>query len=86
MTLFRDEDGNLQSEDFPPHLASDEDLLEHYRKAFEASRKESPKMQSDVDVNIMMMLLLCSNELGKRGYSQNADGSDWFKPEPDSQS
>ena len=75
MTLYRDEDGNLQSDDFPPHLATDEDLLGRYRKAFRASKT------SDLTEEIAKMLFLCSAELGKRGFTTNADESDWLKPD-----
>lgn len=74
MTLYRDEDGNLQSDDFIPHLASDEDLLERYRKAFKASK-------TAFNEEIAKMFFLCSVELGRRGYTTNEDESDWIKQE-----
>jgi len=81
MTLYRDEDGNLQSDDFIPHLATDEDLLERYRKAFKAT-----KTSGALTEEIAKILFLCAVQLGKRGFTTNADESDWFKPDTDSQS
>jgi hypothetical protein len=76
MTLYRDEDGNLESDDFIPRLATDEDLLERYRKAVKAAK-------SNFNEEVAKMLLLCSIELGKRGYRTNKDESDWYKPDGD---
>lgn len=69
--LYRDEDGNLQSDDFIPYLASDEDLLERYRKAFKAAK-------SNFNEGVAKILFLCSAELGHRGYTTNEDESDWI--------
>jgi hypothetical protein len=74
MTLYRDEDGNLESDDFIPRLASDEDLLERYRKAWKAAK-------TDFNQEVAKMMLLCSIQLGQRGYRTNADESDWYKPD-----
>jgi hypothetical protein len=79
MTLYRDEDGNLESDDFIPVLASDEDLLERYRKAVKTAK-------SNFNEEVAKMLLLCSIELGRRGYRTNEKEDDWYKPDPDSES
>jgi hypothetical protein len=72
MTLYRDEDGNLESDDFIPVVATDEDLLERYRKAWKAAK-------TDFNEEVAKMMLLCSIELGKRGYTTNGKEDDWYK-------
>jgi hypothetical protein len=77
MTLYRDENGNLESDDFIPRLATDEDLLERYRKAFQQTRSSQSRTMLNED--IAKMLLLCSIELGKRGYTEG-DVGQWMSP------
>lgn len=76
MTLYRDEDGNLESDDFIPKLATDEDLIQRWKEGHE----------SNFGTDSAMMIVMCANQLGKRGYSLNANETDWIKAAPDSQS
>lgn len=68
MTLYRDEDDNLESDDFIPRLATDEDLINRWK----AAHSNKP-----MDVEGAKMIVLCASELGKRGYTTNEDETDW---------
>ena len=76
MTLYRDENGNLESDDFIPRLATDEDLIQRWKQA-NNQLKALPVEPKNIATDLAMMIVMCAAQLGKRGYTTTGDESDW---------
>ena len=87
MTIYRDDDGNLENDDFIPRVATDEDLIQPWKQAHKKLANQPVHGFDDAVMSeLAILIVMCASQLGKRGYRLNADVTDWIKAAPDSQS